>query len=260
MSKLNKQKIEIIYDSECPMCDHFASAISDSDKATTIDGRKPSETHDRAKGLGLDIDHGSIVYVDGKYLYGPEAVTYIANHIPVKGLVGLVNRILFRHYLIAKITYPVFVWLRHLLLKRSNTPFINQPEPQQSVIPIEVYYNGACPVCKAGVDYQTKRMLDCNVIWNDIHRDPTKSNGLNSNIEFIRERLHLLDNQGQLKIGIDAFITLWAASPKEHWKATLFSLPLAHGIARMGYNAFAKILYNINRRLKTDSRGVSHAK
>ncbi|MCY1208786.1 hypothetical protein D9M68_864340 [compost metagenome] len=112
---------------------------------------------------------------------------------------------------------------------------------------IKVYYNSACPVCKAGIEGQKGRTTACQVEWTDIHQDNRAVEEIGENLEYVRERLHLVDEQGIKRMGVDAFIVLWRHSPRERWKARLFSLPLIHGLAQLAYKAFARVLYRWNR-------------
>lgn len=112
---------------------------------------------------------------------------------------------------------------------------------------IKVYYNSACPVCKAGIEGQKGKTTACQVEWADIHKDNAAVGEIGEDLEYVRERLHLVDEQGVKRMGMDAFIVLWRHSPKEHWKARLFSLPLIHGLAQLGYKAFARLLYRWNK-------------
>lgn len=115
---------------------------------------------------------------------------------------------------------------------------------------ISVYYNSACPVCEKGIKNQQSRMETCPVNWNDVHTVSNIYKEAGSDIEFIRQRLHVIDRDGKLNIGFDAFISLWRDSPGEKWKADLFSIPIIHGTSSVAYNAFAWILYKCNRLLK----------
>ncbi|MNQ49300.1 hypothetical protein D3C85_632070 [compost metagenome] len=112
---------------------------------------------------------------------------------------------------------------------------------------IKVYYNSACPVCKAGIEGQKGKTTACQVEWADIHQDNAAVGEIGENLEYVRERLHLVDEQGVKRMGVDAFIVLWRHSPGEEWKARLFSLPLIHGAAQLAYKAFARLLYRWNK-------------
>ena len=113
-----------------------------------------------------------------------------------------------------------------------------------------VYYNSACPVCRAGIRHQRRKMQHCEVSWIDIHTDLQARGELDADTEFVRERLHVIDGSTQLHVGIDAFIALWQYSPGERWKARLFTSPLVHPLARLAYNGFARLLYRCNWLLK----------
>jgi predicted DCC family thiol-disulfide oxidoreductase YuxK len=91
---------------------------------------------------------------------------------------------------------------------------------------ITVYYNSACPVCDAGIRSQKERMAACAVAWKDVHTDTAARGEMTAELEFVRKRLHAVDEQGRVQVGIDAAITIWRHSPGEAWKAWLFSLPL----------------------------------
>lgn len=169
---------------------------------------------------------------------------------------------------------------------------------------IEVYFNSACPVCNAGINYQKKRIGDIdlsdgcpggdegsseekkeeggetlNVSWVDISSVSNKDNTLEnstlvetsrmvgehdgrpgfsgvdariarSNIEFVKERLHVIDQDNNVHIGMDAFIIIWELSPKDRRKAKFFSIPVIHALSVISYNIFAWLLYRWNRLLK----------
>ena len=114
---------------------------------------------------------------------------------------------------------------------------------------LKVYYNGACPVCRAGINSQRRRMSRCDVDveWIDIHTRPDRLEEIAAEQEFVRERLHVLDSDGNLAIGEQAFAALWQKTPKQRWLARLVSLPGVRTLARWSYNAFAAGLYRWNR-------------
>ena len=115
---------------------------------------------------------------------------------------------------------------------------------------IEVYFNSACPVCKAGIEYQKGRVEGCAVAWRDVHADNAAVRDICAELEFVRERLHAVDKDGQLRVGFDAFLVLWRQSPKDRWKARLLGLPLVRQACRVAYNLFAAGLYRWNRAKK----------
>ena len=119
--------------------------------------------------------------------------------------------------------------------------------------PVCVFYNSACLVCNAGIEFQKHRMSTCAIQWNDVHNNNEVISQLNkkgktkTSLDFIRKRLHVRDTKGDIQVGLDAFITLWEISPGEHWKASIFSFPVIHGLASVFYNSFAFTLFHWNK-------------
>ncbi|WP_323844718.1 DUF393 domain-containing protein [Microbulbifer magnicolonia] len=115
---------------------------------------------------------------------------------------------------------------------------------------IRVYFNSACPVCRAGIESQKGRMRGCPVEWQDVHLDNELAKDVDADLEFVRERLHVIDENGRLRVGWDAFIAIWRNSPGEAWKARLASAPVAKPVLGGLYNLFARALYRWNRAKK----------
>jgi predicted DCC family thiol-disulfide oxidoreductase YuxK len=115
---------------------------------------------------------------------------------------------------------------------------------------MQVYFNSACPVCKAGIESQMGKESICEIQWNDVHKDHRLVKKLGSDLEYVRERLHVVDENGRLQVGFDAFLTIWRTSPTETWKAKFFGLPLIKQICRVSYTFFAILVYKWNRALK----------
>lgn len=112
---------------------------------------------------------------------------------------------------------------------------------------IRVFYNSACPVCDAGINSQKGKTTSCGVDWEDVHLNNEKVAELNTDLEFVRERLHVIDAQGHLRVGYEAFITIWENSPTEQWKAKLSKIWGIRWCLNQLYNVFAKALYTWNR-------------
>jgi predicted DCC family thiol-disulfide oxidoreductase YuxK len=117
----------------------------------------------------------------------------------------------------------------------------------------QVFYNSACPVCRAGVESQRGSMEACglnNVEWIDVHQNPEAVKEVGASLEQVRERLYVKDEQGNIKIGADAFAELWTRTSKQRWMGRLIRLPIVRSVARLAYNVFARYLYRWNRRKK----------
>lgn len=115
---------------------------------------------------------------------------------------------------------------------------------------MKVYYNSACPICKAGIEGQMDKHSVCEIQWNDVHKNNAAVSEVCSDLEFVRERLHVVDETGNLQVGFDAFLAIWRNSPTERWKSKLFGFPVIKQLCRIVYNLFAAVLYKWNKAKK----------
>lgn len=118
--------------------------------------------------------------------------------------------------------------------------------------PLTVWYNTKCPVCDTGITIQKNRLVRAAragaIEFRDINQEPDALARFGAGIEDIRRRLHGVDAQGTLYVGADCAIEIWRRTPGDGWLATVASWPGVHGLARLGYDGFARILYGWNRR------------
>jgi predicted DCC family thiol-disulfide oxidoreductase YuxK len=115
---------------------------------------------------------------------------------------------------------------------------------------IKVYYNSACPVCKSGIENQQCKMdaqKIAEVDWLDVHANPALANELGIDLESIREQLHVKSADGSVRVGVDAFATLFEQTRGQKWLGRLLSLPVIHRSSQIAYRIFARILYIWNR-------------
>ena len=113
----------------------------------------------------------------------------------------------------------------------------------------KVYFNSACPVCASGIKQQQRQLDGCDVEveWIDVHLDNEAVTQIDADLEFVRERLHVVDEAGRLQIGSKAFSALWKLTPGQGWLARVSDLPMVRDLFRWSYNGFAALLYRWNR-------------
>lgn len=117
---------------------------------------------------------------------------------------------------------------------------------------LTVWYNTKCPVCDRGINWQANRLVRAarmdKIAFRDINLEPDALTQFGARIEDIRRRLHGLDADGKLFIGIDCAIEIWRRTPGDAWLAHLISLPVIRHFFHFAYNRFADLLYAWNRR------------
>ena len=119
---------------------------------------------------------------------------------------------------------------------------------------LTVWYNTKCPVCDAGIDWQRNRLVRAAragaIEFRDINLEPGALSRFGAGVEDVRRRLHGLDSGGTLQVGAACAAEIWRRTPGDHWLATLATTPGLRWLARHGYDAFARILYVWNRRMR----------
>jgi predicted DCC family thiol-disulfide oxidoreductase YuxK len=82
---------------------------------------------------------------------------------------------------------------------------------------LTVWYNTKCPVCNAGIDWQRSRLVtaarDGTIDFRDINLEPDALARFGAGVNDVRRRLHAVDAEGRLLIGIDCAIAIWLATP-----------------------------------------------
>ena len=113
----------------------------------------------------------------------------------------------------------------------------------------KVYDNSACPVCDAGIRHQQRKLEGCDadVAWIDVHKDNEAVTQIDADLEFVGERLHVVDESGVVQVGSEAFSALWKLTPSQKLPARLSGLPILRTLFRWAYNGFAAALYRWNR-------------
>ena len=114
----------------------------------------------------------------------------------------------------------------------------------------KVYYNSACPVCNAGIKYQRRKLENsaAEVDWIDVHCSNEAAADVASDLEFVRERLHVVDEEGTLHVGSEAFAELWGRTRGQRALSKLIRVPGIRTLSRWLYNGFARLLYWWNRK------------
>jgi predicted DCC family thiol-disulfide oxidoreductase YuxK len=115
---------------------------------------------------------------------------------------------------------------------------------------VTVYYNGQCPVCRAGVADHRRRAeaarASCD--WVDVSERPDALAARGVALDDVRLRLHAVDAEGRLRVGVEAFAAIWRELPGWRGLAWLAGLPGLRGALRWLYDRVAYRLYAWNRR------------
>lgn len=118
---------------------------------------------------------------------------------------------------------------------------------------VTALYHGACPVCSAEIShYQGYCERQAVVIgWADISSgvDAPILEELGLDREDVKRRMTVLDAEGNVHRGVDAFLVLWRQMPRYRTLARLAALPGVYHLGAALYDwVLAPALYAWNRR------------
>ena len=103
---------------------------------------------------------------------------------------------------------------------------------------VEVYYNGACPVCRAEIESYARlcaaQATDVRFVDSTQNPDALAAQGLRR--EHLEQRLYLRDARGRIVSGIPAMLALWSRVPGQQWLVRLVDRPLIRPLAALAYD------------------------
>lgn len=115
----SQNKIDIIYDGECPICQAGVKSLCDG-KAdiTKIDKRtdKDNPVAIAAQSANLKIDEGVIIHYQDKFYQGVDALHLASKMDLGKGFVNSIGKLMFRNKTVGKFFYPFLRGTRNILV------------------------------------------------------------------------------------------------------------------------------------------------
>ena len=117
---------------------------------------------------------------------------------------------------------------------------------------IKVFFDGNCNLCSREIKFYQKISSDNCFEWKDLFKMSEKDFKLeNLELEQCLKFLHVIDEKDNLKVGVDAFITIWKKLKYWNILAQIISLPLIKQFANFLYYLFAIIRFSRLKQCKT---------
>ena len=110
----------------------------------------------------------------------------------------------------------------------------------QPAIPLSVWYDGDCPVCRQEVALYRRIDRDDRIEWIDILALADDKLPAGKTRQELLGRFHAQEGNGRWKIGVDAFAAIWQQLPALKRFAFLFRLPIIRQLAQVGYLGFLR--------------------
>jgi len=121
-------EVLLVYDKQCPACDHYCKLVKIREtvgELKLVDARQSTAVMAEITALGLDIDQGMVLKLDGQIYYGAEAIHILSLIGTRSGVFNRFNYWLFRSRRLSRIFYPALKVCRNLLLKLLGVTKIN---------------------------------------------------------------------------------------------------------------------------------------
>lgn len=125
---MSQEEILLVYDKECPACDNYCQVVRIREsvgKLIIVNARDEHEVNDEITSMGLDIDQGMVLKMDGQIYYGSDAISALALISSRSGLFNRLNYWVFRSKIFSWLLYPVLKFFRNILLKILRVKKIN---------------------------------------------------------------------------------------------------------------------------------------
>ncbi|MEO0637366.1 MAG: DUF393 domain-containing protein [Pseudomonadota bacterium] len=123
-----------------------------------------------------------------------------------------------------------------------------------------IFYDGKCGLCRREIEHYRKLALKRGVDrfeWVDVAADPSAASRLGVDQATALLHMHALDDAGEVRRGVDVFRVIWEEFPGWRWLAKLVSLPGINALARLGYEAFARIRFRLYPHCQVAKRQVA---
>lgn len=99
-----------------------------------------------------------------------------------------------------------------------------------------IFYDGACSLCRKEINHYIRLDTRKMIVWHDISASVSLLNAHNIDYEDAMRRLHGITSKGDIVIGVDAFLMLWAELPYFNY--------LSKGIKLIGLTRLLNPIYN----------------
>ncbi|MFP3874857.1 MAG: DCC1-like thiol-disulfide oxidoreductase family protein [Thiohalophilus sp.] len=123
-----RPEIVLVYDQQCPLCHAYCQLVRIRESVgdlTIVDARQNSEVLREITDKRLDIDQGMVLKMGDRLYYGSDAIHVLALISSRSGFFNRFNYWLFKSRRISAWLYPVFRFIRNLLLKALGKTKIN---------------------------------------------------------------------------------------------------------------------------------------
>jgi predicted DCC family thiol-disulfide oxidoreductase YuxK len=123
--------------------------------------------------------------------------------------------------------------------KDRQTPCCEKSELTQPI----VFYDGGCPLCRREIGHYLRIDNDQRINWVDVNDAAGLLDKYDLTYEQAMRRMHVVDSDGSIVSGVDAFAVLWRHLPRYRWLSIIVSMPGVRWLGEQLYSLFARRRY-----------------
>ena len=130
--------------------------------------------------------------------------------------------------------------------------------PDAPAFPITVFYDGSCSVCAAEIEHYRRQDHAGRLVLVNVGSANFRPEPYHISLQAFMYELHVIDRNGRVYKGIEAFWSIWQAFPAATlygMLGTLVTLPLINPLARLCYRGFARIRRYLPKRSSDCTNG-----
>lgn len=118
---------------------------------------------------------------------------------------------------------------------------------------ISVYYDGLCHLCSREIEHYKKMRGAHNIAFVDITTPGFHAEEEGLDPHKVHQSLHVKDTNGQIAVGVDAFIVIWSQLESLKKIVPVASFGPVKKTLEVGYFLFAKVRPLLPRKSCADS-------
>lgn len=107
--------------------------------------------------------------------------------------------------------------------------------------PVKVFYDGLCVVCSSEINHYKKMQGGDKIDFVDITGLDFNASKENLNPHSVHKELHAKDKNGNVYIGVDAFVLIWSQIDKLNWLSKMAQTWPIKKALQLNYKLFVKI-------------------
>lgn len=114
----------------------------------------------------------------------------------------------------------------------------------------KIYFDGACHLCSREVEHYAKKDKLHKLEFIDISDANFSAAKEGLDAKRVNQIMHLRDENGEMHLGVDAFIRIWDSIPGYAAFSKFANLPVINPLLKLGYSVFAALRPYLPKRKK----------